>query len=121
MSVVELLCPDDQVAAIGSRNAHNVPEKVDKLLVIPPVCKDMMQVIATMHQRLKQEPHEGALVLRPYFESRPSLQAASETDRWLMKHGCLHFNKGQTKTHLKMAVGDQPATFVNVPPALEVY
>lgn len=103
VSVVELLCPDDQVAAIGSRNAHNVPEKV----------------IATMHQRLKQEPHEGALVLRPYFESRPSLQAASETDRWLMKHGCLHFNKGQTKTHLKMAVGDQPATFVNVPPALE--
>lgn len=73
-----------------------------------------------MQHRLKQERHEGALVLRPYSESTNASKASGETDRWLMKHGCFHFNKGLTSTHLKMAVADTPATFVNIPASLEV-
>ena len=46
--------------------------------------------------------------------------AASSTEpltRWLSRHQCYHYSHSRPKTHLQMAVGDQSATFLNIPRA----
>lgn len=105
VAVIELLCRTrDEAEAMGHRTVHKVP----------------MEAVMRMWNRWQMDPN--SLLLEPYqprVDGMPTIVGSGISfDRWLSDNHLAHFNKKRRVTHLLMAVGERPATFLDVPPEM---
>lgn len=90
---------NDMAKEFITRSCHNVP----------------------MNEGLKMlnrwETDDNAFVIEPYFPNQPvNIKQSNETlHQWLSNMKLYHFSKLRNKSHMVMAIGDKPATFLDIP------